>query len=287
MQTLVLDATTKSIAIKMSGAAATTNPDFVAAWADDNGTTFVEGSTDGALNGSSNVTAVAAPAASTRRVIKTITVQNRDTAAVTLTVQYNDNGTFRNIAVVTLQVNETWTTDGTYEANGGLKTGIIGPTGGTGPTGATGATGATGPSAVTVGSTVISGGTSTRILYNNGGVVGEYTISGTGTEIPTTHKPTFVGTIQTIVAVAALALDGALGNIFTKTIGSPSTFTQSNFSVGQTFIVKITGAFTPTWFSGITWITTGAAAPTQGAITTYGFVCTGSNTFDGYLVATQ
>ncbi len=100
-------------------------------------------------------------------------------------------------------------------------------------------------------------------------------------------KPTFVGTIQTITAVAALGLDGSLGNVFTKTIGTGSTFTQSNFSTGQMFMVKITGAFTVTWFSGITWITTGAAAPTQAAITTYGFICTGSNTFDGYLVGTQ
>lgn len=101
------------------------------------------------------------------------------------------------------------------------------------------------------------------------------------------NKPTFLGTIQTITAVSALALDGSLGNMFTKTIGSPSTFTQSNFSTGQNFVFTITGAFTPTWWSGITWITVGAAAPTQGAITVYGFTCTGSNTFNGYLMATQ
>ncbi len=110
--------------------------------------------------------------------------------------------------------------------------------------------------------------------------------TGTGANV-FANKPTFVGTINTIVAVSALALDGSLGSIFTKTIGTGSTFTQSNFSTGQCFILKVTGAFTVTWFSGITWITSGAAAPTQAAITTCGFVCTGSNTFDGYLVGTQ
>lgn len=100
-------------------------------------------------------------------------------------------------------------------------------------------------------------------------------------------KPTFVGTIQTIVAIAALALDGSLGNLFTKTIGTESTFTQSNFSTGQNFMVTVTGAFTITWFSGITWFTSGATVPTQASITTYGFTCTGSNTFNGYLVGTQ
>ena len=90
---IILDATTKSLTVAMSGAAATTNPDFVAAWSDDTGTSFTEGATDGVLNGSSQVTLVAAPAASTRRIIKTVYIENKDTAAVTITVTYNNNGT--------------------------------------------------------------------------------------------------------------------------------------------------------------------------------------------------
>lgn len=121
MGILVLDATTKSIVVAMSGAAATTNPDFTAAWADNNGTTFTEGATDGALNGTSSVTLVAAPASSTRRTIKNITIENKDTAAVTLTISYNNNSTLRTIAKVTLNVGDTWTTDGTFDTNGSLK----------------------------------------------------------------------------------------------------------------------------------------------------------------------
>jgi len=105
----------------MSGAAATTNPDFTAAWADNNGTTFTEGATDGALNGTSSVTLVAAPASSTRRTIKAITIENKDTAAVTLTISYNNASTLRTIAKVTLNVGDTWTTDGTFDTNGSLK----------------------------------------------------------------------------------------------------------------------------------------------------------------------
>ena len=119
---LVLDATTKTITAVMSGAAATTNPDFTVAYADNNGTTFTAGANDGALNGTSSVTLCSAPAASTRRVINTITVENRDTAAVTVTIYYNNNGTLRIIAKVTLQVGDTWTTDGSYDTNGQLKT---------------------------------------------------------------------------------------------------------------------------------------------------------------------
>lgn len=121
MALLVLDATTKSIVCTMSGAAATTNPDFTAAWADNTGSAFTEGATDGALNGTNSVTLVAAPASSTRRAIKTITIQNRDTAAVTVTVSYNNNSTLRTIAKVTLQVGDTWTTDGSFDNTGSLK----------------------------------------------------------------------------------------------------------------------------------------------------------------------
>ena len=118
---LILDATTKSIVVAMSGAAATTNPDFTAAYADNNGTNFTEGANDGALNGTASVTLVAAPAASTRRTIKSITIENKDTAAVTITVSYNNNSTLRTIAKVTLNVGDTWTTDGTFDTYGSLK----------------------------------------------------------------------------------------------------------------------------------------------------------------------
>jgi hypothetical protein len=151
MALLILDATTKSIEVAMSGAAATTNPDFTAAWADDSGSAFIEGATDGALNGTSAVTLVAAPGSSTRRVIKTITIENKDTAAVTLTISYNNNSTLRTIAKVTLNVGDTWTTDGTFDTYGSLKqtlgtvnltTGVTGTlpvaNGGTGVTTSTG-----------------------------------------------------------------------------------------------------------------------------------------------------
>jgi hypothetical protein len=121
MAILILDSTTKSIKAVMSGAAATTNPDFTAAWADNNGTTFVEGASDGALSGTSSATLVAAPASSTRRVIKSITIENKDTAPVTVTISYDNNGTLRVIAKVTLNVGDTWTTDGTFDTNGSLK----------------------------------------------------------------------------------------------------------------------------------------------------------------------
>lgn len=51
------------------------------------------------------------------------------------------------------------------------------------------------PSGLTVGTTTIASGTTTRILYDNAGVLGEYTLSGTGTTVPMTASPTFTGTV--------------------------------------------------------------------------------------------
>jgi hypothetical protein len=121
MANFVLDSTTKSITAVMSSAAATTNPDFTAAFADNDGVAFVEKSSDGVLNGTSPVTLVAAPTAGVRRVIKTITIQNRDTAPVTIAVNFDNNSNLRKIANITLQVNDTWTTDGTFDEDGNLK----------------------------------------------------------------------------------------------------------------------------------------------------------------------
>ena len=125
MATLVLDTNSKYIKINMTAAAATTNPDYVVAYADNTGTSFTEGTGDGVLNGTSDVTVVAG-VASTRRIIKTITVYNRDTAAITLNIKY-DSGTQRIIAKPTLQAGETWTLEGTFTTGGALKQTVTSP----------------------------------------------------------------------------------------------------------------------------------------------------------------
>jgi hypothetical protein len=121
MSFFILDSTTKTIKAVMSGSAATTNPSFTASYADNTGTSFTEGANDGAMNGTSDVTLVSAPLSSTRRVVKGLTITNIDTAAVTITIKYDNNGTQRTIAKVTLQVNDSWTTDGTFDSSGSLK----------------------------------------------------------------------------------------------------------------------------------------------------------------------
>ena len=119
MATIVLDSNIKSIKIAMSAAAATTNPDWVTAYADNTGNVFTEGTSDGVLNGTSDVTVVSGVSA-TRRVVKSIVVYNRDTQANTIIVKY-DSGTQRRLYVVTLAAGDTWTLDGTYDSTGALR----------------------------------------------------------------------------------------------------------------------------------------------------------------------
>lgn len=204
---LILDATNKTITAVLAGAITTSQPEATASWADDNSTTLVEGSTNIALNSTTPVTLVAAPAASTRRIIKDIYVENKDTVSVVLTVMYNNNGTTYNVEKITLSPGQSWS----LQYVGDRAIGATGATGATGPTGPTGATGATGPSTITIGSTTITSGTTTRVLYDNAGVVGEYTITGTGTVVAMATAPTFVTNITTPAVLATANDSGALG----------------------------------------------------------------------------
>lgn len=123
MSIWVLDAITKSITITMTGAAATTDPDYASSWFDETSTTSTPGAADGALSGATPVTVVPAPAGSTQRVIKEIAVYNRDTASVTFYVKYVSGGT-RFLKKVTLGVDEQFTIEANYDNTGAIKTAI-------------------------------------------------------------------------------------------------------------------------------------------------------------------
>lgn len=90
---LILSATTDILQAKLAGAVATNQVRIVASWRDITTTEFTPGRTVIVTNGATAVSAVAAPAASTQRVIDFINFYNADTAPVTLTVQLDDNGT--------------------------------------------------------------------------------------------------------------------------------------------------------------------------------------------------
>ena len=83
---VILDSTAKSLIAYMAGAHTTTQPTFVTAWLDTDGTTDTEGSTVGSFNDASNVTLCAAPASNHRRIIKSISIYNADTVSQTISI---------------------------------------------------------------------------------------------------------------------------------------------------------------------------------------------------------
>ena len=99
--------------------------------------------------------------------------------------------------------------------------GSIGPTGPTGTQGNVGPTGATGPNSVTINSTAIASGTTTRLLYDNAGTVGEVigaTSDGTTvTFAGSTSKlaEAFVNAAETII-VSATGASGTISYDITK-----------------------------------------------------------------------
>lgn len=116
-------------------------------------------------------------------------------------------------------------------------------------------------------------------------------LSGKGTgKILTTGHYTVV-TAASPEAAATQDLNLALGNVFNITMPAGNiTLTVSNEVVGQCFLVSIlqdgTGSRTVTWFSTIRWA--GGSAPTLTTTAskrdTFGFVVTGTDTYDGFIV---
>jgi len=242
MSTLVLDSTLKTIKVSMSGAAATTNPDFTASYADNNGTTFTEGASDGALTGATDATVVSAPASGYRRIIKQIFIENKDTAAVTITVKYDNNGTQRTIVKVTLAVGDTWTTDGTFDTYGSLKQ--------------------------TLGTVNLANVTGTLAIANGGTGATSFASAGlvtlTGTETltnKTISSGTFTdGYTEEVYAFntgTAATIDLANGSVQIPTLTGNCTYTFPTPAAGKSFTLVQkqdgTGSRTVTWPASVKW----------------------------------
>ena len=225
----------------MSGAAATTNPSYTTAYADNNGTSFTEGASDGVLNGTTAVTVVSAPASSTRRIVNTITIENNDTAAVTLTIGYVNGANTRVLAKVTLQVGDTWTTSGAYDTNGNLKQ-IIGTV-----NLATQVTGTL---------PIANGGTGATTLA--GASIATYTGTETLTN-KTITNPTVTNYTESVVSIGNSSTTQTLsltnGTVQTVTMTGNCTFTMPTATAGKSFILIINsgaGGFTGT-FTSVKW----------------------------------
>ena len=286
MSTLVLDSTLKTIKVSMSGAPATTNPDFTAAYADNNGTIFTEGASDGALTGATDVTVVSAPASGYRRIIKGIFIENKDTAAVTITVKYDNNATQRTIVKVTLNVGDTWSTDGTFDTNGALKQtmGLVNL-----------ATQVTGTLAVANGGTgITSFGTGvatwlgTPSSANLASAITDETGSGSlvfGTS-PTLGTPTVNGYTEGVVTAntsTAYTISIASAGVQILTLTGNCTYTFPTATAGKSFMLlqlqDATGSRTVTWPASVKWPSGTAPTITSTASKGDKFVFTADGTY--------
>lgn len=112
----------------------------------------------------------------------------------------------------------------------------------------------------------------------------------------TLTKPTFQGSIQAFTSVngtsgGTTTLDLSASNVHYITMPSGNTtIALSNVSVGQPFVIGITqdavGGRTVTWFSTIRWPNNVVPTLTTTANKrdVFGFICTGSNTYDGFIM---
>lgn len=122
-------------------------------------------------------------------------------------------------------------------------------------------------------------------------ISGNKTFSGSNTFSGVT---TFAGAVkQTLTSDsdgATVTFDMNVTNLHTVTLGGNRTLALSNTSAGQVFLIRLvqdaTGSRTVTWFSTIKWA--GGSAPTltttANKADTFGFICTSSGNYDGYIV---
>ncbi len=91
---LVLSQTTDKIQVVLGGTVTANQAQCVAAWRDITATpTYVAGRSVANTNNTTDVDLIASPATSTQRVIDYLSIYNNDTAAITLTVKLDANGT--------------------------------------------------------------------------------------------------------------------------------------------------------------------------------------------------
>lgn len=103
---LVLENTTDTLQVNLSGAVATNQLQCYASYRDFTDSTYNAGRGAINTNGASDVTIVAAPAASTRRVVDFLSVYNQDTANATVTIKLDANGTEYILVRLTLGIGE-------------------------------------------------------------------------------------------------------------------------------------------------------------------------------------
>ncbi len=103
---IILPDTSTTLEVKLAGAVASAQSNVVVDYHDSTSTTHEAGLQTSDTNSTTIVTICAAPAASTKRHIETISLTNRDTAAITATFSLNDGSVTVVLFKCTLQVGD-------------------------------------------------------------------------------------------------------------------------------------------------------------------------------------
>jgi hypothetical protein len=113
--------------------------------------------------------------------------------------------------------------------------------------GANVALGSGGGGGITIGTTTITSGTNTRVLYNNAGVVGEYTITGTG-NVVMSAAPTLTGRVSAEDGLFATSVTTGTGSSAglqvtanSLTTGNGAEISSSSVSSGNVVRISATG----------------------------------------------
>jgi len=96
-----------------------------------------------------------------------------------------------------------------------------------------------GSSGLEVGTTTIAGGTTTRILYDNAGVLGEYTISGSGTVVAMATAPTIGTSLTASYATAStIAIFDGSKNLISASTATYPDLTELSYVKGVTSSIQ-------------------------------------------------
>jgi hypothetical protein len=173
-----------------------------------------------------------------------------------------------------------------FNTGGTLDAGVLGTPMIRGGTVGTAVIGTSSIVAGSVGTALIRGGTVGTALIGTstiqGGTANALNLKGV---IGPAYSTTLAGTGGTST------LDLSLANEFRCTFGTANgTLAVSNATDGQKFIISLTqdavGTRTMVWFDTIKWVAAGTPALTTTAAKrdTFGFICTGAATFDGFVI---
>lgn len=113
---------------------------------------------------------------------------------------------------------------------------------------------------ITIGTSTITSGTTTRILYDNAGVVGEYTLTGSGTVVVMQTSPTLITPALGVATATSLAIGGA-------TIGSNGLAVIGHLLLEGVTSTGATGTGLLVFGTSPTFVTPALGTPASGVMT--------------------